>query len=365
MISHGLPISVPAAALHAPMQTGSRRCWSLPVCSRSPFEETNLALVPCCRAAAVKLEVSSSLFLSVIGKWAQKACEEGPRALQMDIQADGTSFFRQGESLLIRRYAQLHCGLCRKSFPFSLCAKLRGHCSPRAGQSQPPPAAPGSEQTGEGASFMAGTCSQTECCVISHILWALSSQHPGVPMEAKGSLSLTTQQPNLGPWTQQVMLSLEVIKMYAQNGCPALKNQKCSSLSILTSLSGFMRRINPSLGLTPGTLMLSFFLHFLKTFLSSRPWASQLFLLSFPKCKQDQQHFLTLEGCCGGGYSRASEVHGWCGNGTPPGLLHEQVVLHTSDHKISSKGGIKELWVMNALQAQTFGVSLSGKAVLF
>lgn len=57
-----------------------------------------------------------------------------------------------------------------KSFPFPPRAELRAHCSPRAGQSQPPPAGPDSEQTGEGASFMAGTRSQTECCVISHIL---------------------------------------------------------------------------------------------------------------------------------------------------------------------------------------------------
>lgn len=93
------------------------------------------------------------------------------------------------------------------------------------------------------------------------------------------------------PWsvgsTRQVMLSLEVTKMYVRNGCPALKNQKRSSVSILTALSGFRNRINPSLGLAPGTLMLSFFLHFLKTFLSSQPWASQLFSLCFPKCKRN------------------------------------------------------------------------------
>ena len=132
MISRGLPISVPAAPLHAPVQTGSGRCWSLPVCSQSPFGETNLPLVPRCRAAAVKLEVSRSLFLSVIGNWAQKVCEEGPRALQMDMRGDGF-FSRRGESLLIRRYARLRCGLCGKSFPFSFCAKLRAHCSLRAG----------------------------------------------------------------------------------------------------------------------------------------------------------------------------------------------------------------------------------------
>lgn len=159
-------------------------------------------LVSHCRAAAVQLEVSRSLFLSVIGNRAQKACKEGPRALQMDVQGDAF-FSRQGKSLLICKYAQLRCGLRGKSFPFSLCAKLRVHCSLRARQSHPPPAAPGSEQTGEGASFMAGTRSQTECCVISHILWALLSWRPEVPMEAKGSLSLTTQQTNLGPWARR------------------------------------------------------------------------------------------------------------------------------------------------------------------
>lgn len=57
------------------------------------------------------------------------------------------------------------------------------------------------------------------------------------------------------------MLSREVTKMYLQNGCPTLKNQKCSSVSILTSVSGFMRRINPSLGLSSSISLKVFFHH--------------------------------------------------------------------------------------------------------
>lgn len=112
---------------------------------------------------------------------------------------------------------------------------------------------------------------------------------------------------------RQVMLSLEVTKIYVQNGCPMLKIQKGSSVSILTSLSGLTRSINPSLRLTPGTLMLGFFLRVLKTFLSSRPWANQLFLLCFPKRKRDRQRFPAVDGGCGGGSSGTSEAHSGCG----------------------------------------------------
>lgn len=125
-------------------------------------------------------------------------------------------------------------------------------------------------QTGGGASVTAGTRSQPECCTISHILGALSSRHPRFPWKPRAvchwqhnkqfSVRGLKATGYAVTWSNQDVCSKRLLTAHS-----ALKNQKCSSISILTSLSGFMHQINPSLGPTPGMLMLSFFLHFLKT----------------------------------------------------------------------------------------------------
>lgn len=164
------------------MQTGIGRHWSLPAWGSKP------ASCPIVGSCCERSRGLSSSHLLEIGlrrcvRRDQEPCKWTCRAMvSLAGKVKACSFIAKSSG---------------ESFPLPLCAK------PRARQSQPPPAAPGRQQTGEGASFTAETHSQTECCVISHILWALSSGRPEVPMEAKGSLSLTTQQTSLGPWAQR------------------------------------------------------------------------------------------------------------------------------------------------------------------